>query len=722
MLRCASFHALLLAGIAILPALATLAVAQDTEAPLTEEAPQDNAAAPEVVVLDTITVVPTKTEEDLARSLAAVSHVGQADLQRLQPTQTSEVFFGMPGVAAQSDSRRSQTSINIRGLQDFGRVAVIVDGARNNFQRSDHGTQSVFWIEPELLKEVTVVRGPVSNIYGSGAIGGVVVFETIDSFDFLRDGEYAAGAVTTRFETNGPGITTSATAATRIADVFGVIGNITYKNLGDYTNGKGDVERGTATEILGGMLKATVRPDENQELEFGWIGRHDEWTERFGNIAARDTVLEQNTFTGKYEYRDPGNEWVDLHVSGYLNDTDQDQEQITAEQQIGPNGQPVNLPAGTRRGIHLQTVGVDGWNTSRFETAALDHAVTYGGDWFRDEVDSEDPAGGGDVYTPSGERQAYGAFIQDQLHYSDWLEIIAGLRFDGYSLEGEANGVSADTDGTHLSPRLTVGVLPFERTALNGLQVYGTYAQGYRSPAITETLIGGLHPYGVAFPFLPNPDLKPEIATTYEIGLNFARDDLFIEGDALRVRTAVFRNDIEDYINMELLFFGAAPNCPFVPGPFFPFFCAQYQNVAEARIDGFEFESLYDAGTFFGGFNVTLLDGEDRQTGDLLLSVPPATVTGRLGARFFDRRVTLGGEVQHVFDKHGVDAPFGEDYTLVNLFASYEANENVRFDLRISNLFDETYSNYLNAISLTQPLYEPGFNAKIGATIRFGAS
>ena len=40
------------------------------------------------------------------------------------------------------------------------------------------------------------MRGPVANTYGSGAIGGVVVFETKDAADFLRPGETWAASTT----------------------------------------------------------------------------------------------------------------------------------------------------------------------------------------------------------------------------------------------------------------------------------------------------------------------------------------------------------------------------------------------------------------------------------------------------------------------------------------------------------------------------------------------
>ncbi|TIM66805.1 MAG: TonB-dependent receptor, partial [Mesorhizobium sp.] len=79
---------------------------------------------------------------------ASVSHVGQEQLQRRMATTPNDMLLGVPGVAVQADARRVSSSINIRGLQDFGRVAVIVDGARQNFQRSDHGPQSTFYIDP----------------------------------------------------------------------------------------------------------------------------------------------------------------------------------------------------------------------------------------------------------------------------------------------------------------------------------------------------------------------------------------------------------------------------------------------------------------------------------------------------------------------------------------------------------------------------------------------
>src|SRR5690606_26251492 len=127
-------------------------------------------------LLDKITVV-SRTAETAIDTMASVSHVDQEQLERRMAASPADMLFGVPGVTMQSDGRRSASRVNIRGLQDFGRVAVIVDGARQNFQRSDHGAQSIFWLDPELVKSVDVIRGPVANTYGSGAIGGVVYFQ-----------------------------------------------------------------------------------------------------------------------------------------------------------------------------------------------------------------------------------------------------------------------------------------------------------------------------------------------------------------------------------------------------------------------------------------------------------------------------------------------------------------------------------------------------------------
>ncbi|WP_292549286.1 TonB-dependent hemoglobin/transferrin/lactoferrin family receptor [Mesorhizobium sp.] len=710
--------AALLAGAAAIALLTRSANAQQAAQPATDQQHAEQAQTPEqpaaagATLLDQILVV-SRTGETAIDSLASVSHVDQEQLQRRMATTPNDMLLGVPGVAVQADARRVSSSINIRGLQDFGRVAVIVDGARQNFQRSDHGPQSTFYIDPELIKSVDVIRGPVANTYGSGAIGGVVLFETKDADDYLRDGETWAASATGRYESNGEGWTTSAAGAYRFNENWDVLGNIVYRDYDDYKDGGGDTVNGTGFDVLSGLLKTTIRPSENSELKLGWNGTSDGWNEVSGGTPVNDVDLEANTFTARYNITDDKS-WLDLHVNASYNKTNMEMTSLVAQNRFDPvTGLPIVLPAGSMSTFDVGTSGIDIWNTSRFETAGIAHELTYGGDWVGDDVETGGAAGGASFYTPSGKRNISGAYIQDKLTW-DWLEIIAGLRYDSYKLESDVG----ETSGDRLSPRITVGVSPFQTASLAGLQFYGTYAEGYRSPSLSETLISGNHPAGVSFPFLPNPDLKPETGKTVEFGVNYKDDDIFEAGDAFRFKAAYFNNDVDDYIEgVTLSAFDPTSGCPFGPG--IPI-CFQYQNFAEARIRGFEMEGVYDASWGFAGLSASIIDGHtisyDGERADLV-TVPSSQVTGQLGFRFLEDKLTVGGEVQYNGKPKG--NPVARDYTLVNVFASYQATDNLKVDFRADNLFDVRYTNPLNAPA-TVVVYEPGVTLKLAATMRFG--
>lgn len=661
--------------------------------------------------LDRITVV-SRTGETPIEIMGSVSQVEGEQLERRMAATASDVFFGMPGVTAQSDARRLSTNINIRGLQDFGRVAIIVDGARQNFQRSGHGTQSLFFIDPELIQEVSVVRGPISNTYGSGAVGGVVAFRTKSANEFLRDGETYALSTTGRYETNGNGWTASATGAYRFNDTVSVLGNIVWRDYSQYRDGGGSVVQGTGFNVLSGLAKATFTPNDYSQLELGWNGAGNSWQESAGTY---DATLRQNSFTARYEWNDPENDWVDFHLDTAFTRGNHTRTNLVDVQQYHPvTGLPITIPAGSRTTYDIDTYGFDVWNTSRFATGVVDHELTYGGDFLRDSVITLSPVGISDVYTPSGRRQVWGAYVQNKATY-DWLEVVGALRYDSYSL----NGTDLESSGGRLSPRITAGVSPFREGHLAGLQFYGTYAEGYRSPTITETLISGLHPSGVVFPFLPNPDLRPETARTLEAGINYAADGLFEGGDSLRLKAAYFNNDITDYIGGRQFSAFANPGiCPFVPGPGRIPICYQYQNYAFANIHGVELEATYETSRYFLGLSASIMNGYTMTDGVRadLVTVPSAQVTGQAGLRLLEGKLTIGGEVQHN------RAPRGSavgDYTLVNAFASYQANESFRFDLRADNIFNVKYAHPLNA-STTSTVYEPGFTLKLAATMRLG--
>jgi hemoglobin/transferrin/lactoferrin receptor protein len=657
--------------------------------------------AAQTVLLDAITIIATKIEESAIHSLAPVSTIRQDQIQQIQPTRTNQIFFGIPGVSTEATAQDPSVAINIRGLQDFGRVAVTIDGARQNYARLGHNGAGSFFLESEVLADVDIVRGPSSNINGSGAIGGVVAFRTKDVNDVLLANQPWGIQANVTGGTNGFNSVASIFAASRVnPNVEYIIGGST-RDQGDYRTGDGTKIINSGQNVDTFLSKATFRPADDHQIKLSALVYNADWINGGPSStasAARDFNSLVITTSANWKYRPVGNQLFDFDGTIYWNRTD-----VTTFV-LGPAGVTYG-PVGTRTNYLIDTTGFDTNNTSRFEVGGLQHAFTYGVDLFRDAVDNHADAGTGALFNPTGVRLVYGGFVQLKSNYSTWLEVITGLRYDNYSLESP----DASASGDRVSPKITIGVTPFA-----GFQPYVSYAEGYRAPAVTETLVSGDHPPPASFTFIPNPNLRPEVGKNKEFGINIKRDDWLTVGDKLRIKTSYFRNDVDDFI--DTAFVPPVPPCPN------PVFCAQYQNVASARIEGFEFEATYDRGDWFVGLAGSKLHGRNLTNGQPLAKVPADMLATTLGARFLERKLQVAVRWAAVAAKSAIDLPAPGtgvvtpvgSYNLVNLYVGYEVDPTLLLAFSVENLLNEQYTVY------THEFASPGITAKLSLRKTFG--
>jgi hemoglobin/transferrin/lactoferrin receptor protein len=683
--------------------------------------------------LDPITVLATKTQEKTTEALAAVSSVRQEQLERTMPGRASDVLSGIPGVWFQERVDDPGTAVNIRGLQDFGRVAVVIDGARQNFQRTGHNADGVFYLEPELLSGADVVRGPVANIYGSGAIGGVVSFTTKDVDDVLKPGQRWGILNRGEMGSNQMRGVGSTFAAARLTDNAEFMMGGTYRSHDEYNDGRGTEIPNTGYNVATGIAKFTVRPAPGHQVKVGYIDYYATFISGQPFVATSgffsglqvssifDTRARNQIANARWTYSQPSNQWIDFDANVYWTKTGTDQTKLGG---LPPGFGGIGV-IGAKRNFTIDTTGFDIHNNSRFDTGPVRHTVTVGADGFRDQVDT---SGFGVVFTPSGERTVSGGFAQLKSTYSTWLEFIGALRYDKYGLEG--GGVS--TSGSRASPKVTVGVTP-----ISGVTPYVTYAEGSRAPAVTETLVAGIHPVVFApFTFLPNPTLRPEVGKTKEIGLNLRFDSVFRSGDAFRGKFNVYRNDVDDFIELTGLTFGTSSGGFICTTPVFG--CQQYKNIPGARLDGAEFETSYDAGLWFAGLAGSHVSGKNIATGAPLAKIPPDSVTTTAGVRLLERKLTLAVKWQAVADKPLSEIPLTTgstpvpvfpptaSYNLVNLYASYDFNPDVMAGLAIENVLNQQYAPYMTAFpnptGSGQPIAMPaaGITVKGALRVRFG--
>ncbi|MEY9747559.1 hemoglobin/transferrin/lactoferrin receptor protein [Bradyrhizobium japonicum] len=719
-----------------------------------------------VQALDTITAAASKTEERAVDALAPVSVVTSSQIQSRQASTVGDLIYNVPGVWVQNRGDEPSTSINIRGLQDFGRVAVVVDGARQNYQRTGYFANGSFFLNPELISGIDIVRGPTANIYGSGAIGGVASFRTKDIEDVVRAGERWGVDVKTILGSNYGRALGSAFGGVHVNPNVDVFAGGTYSTQESYKDGTGFEVANTGNRLTSGIAKLTVRPADGHEIKLGTIFQEDIYSvgqpprragdpnstnanganNLSGTSIYRSDVKNYTTTLG-WKYSQPDDQWFDWDAKVYWNRTENDQVK-TAHTSTTPSvfcggvpGNAVSGCIGSNRGYLLDTVGVDVYNTTRFDTGSWRHAVTYGLDAFQDKVSTQDRTGTSEVTTPGGQRTVSGGFVQWKANYTSMLEVIGALRYDNYQL----SSASSSSGGDRLSPKITVGLVP---TAV--VTPYVSYAEGYRAPSITETLVSGPHsgatindsffrcPSGTPGPgadstfcFVPNPNLRPEVGKNKEIGFNIKKNDLFTAGDTLRGKINVFRNDISDFIDQ--VAYGNPLVVPTGPPPapsitVLPFL--QYQNVASARIQGVEAEAMYDANTWFFGLSGSYQNGKNLQTGFGLYSVPPQKVTTTAGVRLLDRTLILSVMWTSVIANTDIPPTYtpATSYDLVNLYAQYQPRPDLTLNFSVENLLNRYYRPYAIPVGSTGDTQNdvkwasagPGLVVKGGLKYHFG--
>jgi len=129
-------------------------------------------AAEAVTTTPTVIVSATRTAETVDETLAPVSVITRADIERLQARSVADVLRGLPGVSLVNNGGAGKnTTLFLRGAES-DQVLVLIDGVK-----AGDATSGLFKFQDfpiEQIERIEVVRGPRASLYGSEAIGGVV--------------------------------------------------------------------------------------------------------------------------------------------------------------------------------------------------------------------------------------------------------------------------------------------------------------------------------------------------------------------------------------------------------------------------------------------------------------------------------------------------------------------------------------------------------------------
>ncbi|KAB2526888.1 TonB-dependent receptor [Pseudomonas sp. GXM4] len=260
------------------------------------------------------------------------------------------------------------------------------------------------------------------------------------------------------------------------------------------------------------------------------------------------------------------------------------------------------------------------------------NSLILGGDWYEDRVNSS-------TAFDEDSRWNRAAFIQHR-YQADSFSTEIGLRHDDNQQFGNQNTWS----GT-----FTLPLNPDNDVLLS-------YSEGFRAPTFND----------LYYPDFSNPDLKPETSKSYELQW---RSQL---SDSARLEASIYRTDLEDAI-----IFGSN---------------SRPQNVASARINGFEAALKQELFGWQSNLGVAIIDPRDRDTGHTLARRARRTASWDLDRQF--DRLGLGASWQLVsgsYDDLNNTQSLG-GYGTLGLRSSWALNREIKLDLKVDNLLDKGYS------------------------------
>lgn len=648
--------------------------------------------------IETIVVSGNKSEQNLGDVAGSISVMTNEDMQKQVVTDMNDLFKYEPGVTVVGGSGEAQ-NIVVRGMGG-DRVLMIKDGMRMNEGYGANGQNDVVgrgFVETSILKQVEVSKSAASSLYGSDAIGGVVIFTTKDPSDLLQgDDGYLnlntgyAGASSQKF--------IGFTGANSLGK-FEQLLSATYRE-GNETQNFNDDLNPVDVESYDIFYKGVYNLSANDKLKFTadlWQQDVDSPYAIYGNnfrtlpgysVLNEYTKAEQENTSFKLSYHsERTNSWYDiLNVALYHNNTLQDDEEyFEVEVKDSPYGPDSYRNIAQYSKYQQQTIGFLSNVSKQVTFDDVNHTFGFGVDIestnslrIVHEYRLKDGEVDRDTHSskfPENDTLRAGIFINDVIELGK-LTVTPGLRFDYYDMDPKN---STDEDATQfqaidehqLSPSLGA-VYKFNPR----LSAYGQFAQGFKVPPYDLAYID--HNNVMAgYKVVPTDHLDPETSDSFEIGLrghigNFA------------FTSAIFHNKYDDFISTSLI--GTEE------GMFGPVQVFQYENIESVTIEGAELGVTYYIGDNWSLYgNASYMDGENDDTGNYIANISP--FSGIAGIAYDDENWGIDSILRWANSMNKVNegshktAGFGA----LDVIAYYNVGEKLKVNMRVGNLFDKEY-------------------------------
>ena len=675
---------------------------------------EDTQAQKEGYETAPVVVTASGFEEDVRFAPASISVIKADEIAQRGYTDLRQVLDMVEGVDTFGATGRFDTpAVSIRGMDD-GYTLLLVDGVAQvgpgiagGMMRSFNQLANTSLPTPSQIERIEVVRGPMSTLYGSDAMGGVINIITKKVTDEFH-GSVSVGSI----------LETTDDKSNTMKYNFNVAGPITRDKVGMQMRGS-YLKRGPSAF---GVEK------EKRDYDNWNLGTRVTYTPAAGHSYYLDIDRGQNMRDGDFAQRGkmkppppaPPHALVETKLDGDVAQRfDRMKIVLGAENKVGKEGTWTNTLSFLRNEMHLDAdmTGTAERNTPllripirsqirnnvkndfvTFDTKYVtplgdDHTLAVGARWQREGVDYHLKR----TIAPTGwapppfvnmmrrrssndngslSRSSWALYGEDTWALTKKLVFTYGLRYDH----------PEDYDD-NLSPRGYLIYMPNRN-----FTVKGGIATGYKAPTMLQSSPVDVHLNITGEVYRGNTGLKPERSTTEEIGFYYHNDH------ATDAHLTFFHTDFRDKIDLSdpTLIGGEKVRV--------------YENVGKARIHGVELGTDFAlAPKLRAGLNWTFLTSSIKSganKGQPLRSTPKQAVNLKLDWMPTDATdVWMSAQYRSGMYRSKQVAGLSSTYhpfTVLNMGVTHKLRDGLSVQFAVNNLLNRDFDRAATAADGTK--------------------
>lgn len=614
----------------------------------------------EVTQLEKIVITASGFEQDIKKAAASISVLTQEEINKKAYRDVTDALKDVPGVVVTGGG--SSSDISIRGMGSAYTV-IMVDGKKVNTRsvrpNSDNSGIEQGWL-PNIgaIERIEVIRGPMSGLYGSDAMGGVINIIT------KKNTNEWTGSVkldTTLQENPKSGNiyqTNAYIAGPLIANL------LSFKANGLYSQRDEDEIYGGYSEqkIRAGGAALTLTPNDQHTFDL----------EYQRSIQNRDATVSKSISPIQTGRNPPANSLTDYYRTEYS---------LTHRGTVGAVETHSYIQREENENLSRNMEAINTTFNTINKINFDRHSLSFGGMYLKEELEDKGNqlSIGGSTPVSSLDRYSWALFAENAWNIVDDFTLTTSLRLD-----------EDEKFGDHWSPKV-YGVWGLN----DNWVIKGGVSTGYKTPALRATVAewgqatGGGQSKGV---IVGNPDLKPEKSVNYEVSFNW--DNL----DNLNAGLTLFNSEFKDKITEVRTCQGenvGALECDWLGEKFD--FVSLRENVDKASMRGaeltFGWQALPNVNV---SANYTFTDTEQKSginKGKPLNEMPKhmfnTTADWEINDQFSSwGRVNYRSKTSDYLSRTAM-AKGKPAYTMVDVGLNYKPTQNIAVAAGVYNLFDK---------------------------------